>query len=297
MALSVCDSTTDLHQKELLQYGDPAFPIACYEDDLDITPVPWHWHNEWEFIYVQKGTAVILLENASISVSAGNGLFINSCTLHVIDSQQSRGAVLHAAVFHPRLIGGSVDSVFCNRLVLPLSGDAAPRYVVLDRGDLCHQQMLGDFHTAWKAVETDANDYENLTRYLLSRVWRCLCQRSIEANTVLSVRNRLDAQRIRSMLTYIDTNLAGQLRTHKIAESASVSESVCLRCFHRMLGMTPMQYVKQVRLDKASELLRVSTMTAKAIAYECGFHDVSYFTKAFRERMGCTPKEYQRKFE
>lgn len=246
---------------------------------------------------MQKGTAVILLENARISVLAGNGLFINACVLHAIDSQQSKDAVLHSAVFHPRLIGGSVDSVFWSRLVLPMFGDTAPRYMVLDQEDSCHQKMLEDFLMVWEAVATDAYDYENLARYLLSRIWRTLCEYSVGKNAVQSVQDRVDAKRIRAMLTYIDENLASELSAPKIAQSVSVSESVCLRCFHHMLGITPMQYVKQIRLDKASELLRVSTMTAKAIAFECGFHDVSYFTKAFRERMGCTPKEYRRKFE
>ena len=61
MALSICDSTTDLHQKELLHHREMTFPIACYEDDLNSIIVPWHWHDEWEFIYVEKGTAALLL--------------------------------------------------------------------------------------------------------------------------------------------------------------------------------------------------------------------------------------------
>lgn len=295
MALSICNSTTDLHQKELLQYGEVSFPIACYEDDLNTIIVPWHWHDEWEFIYVEKGTAVLLLENAQVSVTQGNGLFVNSCALHAIDYQLSKNSVLHSAVFHPRLIGGSVDSVFWSRLVLPLSKDNSPRYVMLNQHNGIHRQMLTDFHEAWRAVAFEIDDYENLTRYLLSRVWRSLCEQCIQTNNVLSAQDRVDAERIRVMLTYIDANLANELSTKMIAESVSISESVCLRCFHRMLGITPMQYVKHTRLDKAAEILRSSSVTAKVVAFACGFNDVSYFTKAFKDRMGCTPKEYQNK--
>ena len=295
MALSICNSTTDLYQKELLQYGDTAFPIACYEDDLNTIIVPWHWHDEWEFIIVEKGIVELLLENAHFSIKAGDGIFINSCALHAIDGQLSKNAVLHSAVFHPRLIGGNVDSIFWNRLVLPISNDNSPRYVMLNQQNCIHKQMLDDFHEAWKAVAFEIDDYENLTRYLLSRIWRSLCDQCTQTNNVLSAQDRVDAERIRAMLTYIEANLANELNTKKIAESVSISESVCLRCFHRMLGITPIQYVKQTRLDKAAELLRSSTMTTKAVAFECGFNDVSYFTKAFRERMGCTPKEYKGK--
>ncbi len=296
MALSLCNSTTDLHKKELLQYGDATFPIACFEDDLNIMTVPWHWHDEWEFIYVAKGTAVVLLEHAQFSIPEGNGLFINSCVLHAIDSFSSRNAVLHSAVFHPRLIGGSIESTFWNQLVLPLSNGSASKYVILSQEEHHHHQILADFHRAWESVAHEVEDYENLTRYLLSRAWRSLCRNCIQEN-VFSAQERVDTERIRAMLTYIHANIAGDLTTKSIAGSVSISESVCLRCFHRMLGVTPMQYVKQTRLDNAAELLRNSDMTAKAVAFACGFHDVSYFTKEFRERMGCTPREYQKRGE
>jgi len=295
MALSLCNSKTDLHKKELLEYGEPAFPLACYEDDLNEVPVPWHWHDEWEFIYVAKGTAIILLENAQVSISTGDGIFVNSCALHAVDSRRSKNSVLHSAVFHPRLIGGNVESVFWNRLVLPLFRDNAPKFVILHQQDEYHRQMLADFHEAWESVAKEADDYENLTRYLLSRVWRSLCRQCTETNIVVPAQDRVDAQRIRGMLSYIDKNLKGELNAKCIAESVNISESVCLRCFHRMLGISPMQYVKQTRLNKAAELLRGSSMSAKMVALECGFRDISYFTKSFRERMGCTPKEYQSK--
>lgn len=293
MALSVCNPITDLYQKELFQHGAATFPITCFEDDMNIIIVPWHWHDEWEFIYVEKGVLTVQLENAHFSIPTGDGIFVNSCVLHAIDHSLSKDCVIHSAVFHPRLIGGNPGSTFWNQLVLPLSNEGAPKYIVLNQKDPIHKQILDDFHEAWKAMAFEVDDYENLIRYLLSRTWRGICRYCITRDSVLSAQDRVDAQRIRGMLTFIDENIADELSAGKIAESVSISESVCLRCFHHMLGITPMQYVKQTRLGKAAELLQTTTMTTKAIAYECGFHDVSYFTKEFRERMGCTPKEYQ----
>ena len=55
MALSLCRTTVDDSARELMEHGTAAFPIACYHDDLQAEPVPWHWHEELELIYVQKG--------------------------------------------------------------------------------------------------------------------------------------------------------------------------------------------------------------------------------------------------
>lgn len=39
-----------------LKHGTAAFPIACYHDDLQTEPVPWHWHEELEVLVVSEGT-------------------------------------------------------------------------------------------------------------------------------------------------------------------------------------------------------------------------------------------------
>lgn len=63
-----------------------------------------------------------------------------------------------------------------------------------------------------------------------------------------------------------------------------------------MLGLTPIQYVKQYRIEKAAEMLLTTRLKAGEIGAACGFSDMSYFTKSFREAKHCTPKEYQRRF-
>ena len=42
MALSLCATVINERGRELVQHGQPAFPIACYHDDLERDPVPWH---------------------------------------------------------------------------------------------------------------------------------------------------------------------------------------------------------------------------------------------------------------
>ncbi len=297
MALSVCNSTTDLRQKELVRHGTAAFPIACYADDLSADLVPWHWHEEWELALVTRGSAVLLLENAQVTLTAGDGLFINSRALHAVDSPRSQGAALRSAVFHPRLVGGSGESVYWQRLVLPLAQDKAPRYAVFHRENPCHREILDLFQQAWEATAFEPEDFENRTRYLLSRVMGLLIRHCVPETVPVSQQDRIDAERIRAMLAYIDAHFTQELTTRHIAAAVNVSESVCLRCFHRMLGTTPIQYTKQLRLEKAASLLRTTPISAKDAALTCGFRDVSYFTRAFRELLGCTPKQYQQKMQ
>lgn len=87
----------------------------------------------------------------------------------------------------------------------------------------------------------------------------------------------------------------GELTLAKIAESVNLSENECLRCFRNMISTTPIQYVKQIRIQKAAELLISTDWKISDIGSECGFQEMSYFAKIFRELKGCTPGAFRHK--
>lgn len=62
-----------------------------------------------------------------------------------------------------------------------------------------------------------------------------------------------------------------------------------------MTGSSPIQYVKQVRIERAAELLETTNQKISEVGAECGFQEMSYFAKVFWEIKGCTPKEYRRR--
>ena len=60
-----------------------------------------------------------------------------------------------------------------------------------------------------------------------------------------------------------------------------------------MIGCSPLQYVKQLRLQKAPELLLSTNLKISEIGMQCGFQEMSYFAKEFRAMKGCTPRDFQ----
>ncbi len=293
MAISPCNTTTDVTQRELVEHGSLFFPIACYHDDLYKDGVMWHWHEEFEYAIAATEESVFQVENNSVTLRPGDAIFINSQVLHAVDQANIPGAGLHSAVFHPRLVGGSQDSVFWEELAHPLLKDSAMRYIVLTPEIPWQGAVITHLHTVWNAMEQEPEDYKNLVRYHLSAALHLLVKNSPVVKKSLSQQEQVDAARVRGMLEYIHENFAYDLTMKEISRSVNSSNSVCLRCFHQLLGTTPIQYLKNYRLEKAAQLLKTTAKTAKEIALECGFNDISYFTKSFREKMGCTPKEYQ----
>ena len=63
-------------------------------------------------------------------------------------------------------------------------------------------------------------------------------------------------------------------------------------CFKRSTGKTLRDFVEDVRLEIAVNLLINTDKTLTEIAYECGFSSQSYFSYAFKKKMNVTPREY-----
>ncbi len=95
------------------------------------------------------------------------------------------------------------------------------------------------------------------------------------------------------MLKYIQEHFDEALSVRQIAESVSVSESECMRCFRNTIGITPIAYLKSYRLQCAAELLENTKDPVSDIGGRCGFLEMSYFSRAFRQVYGCTPSQYR----
>jgi AraC family cel operon transcriptional repressor len=65
------------------------------------------------------------------------------------------------------------------------------------------------------------------------------------------------------------------------------------RTVKRCFGVTPSLLVRKARLDAAAVRLRTGSEHILTIALACGFDNASYFTRAFRDRFGCTPRAYR----
>lgn len=294
MALAECMTTVDKSGRELVEHGTTAFPIACYQDDFRKMDVPWHWHEEWEAVVLTQGSCVVAAGNQKVTLQAGEGFFINSGVLHGCWDVEASGCMFHSLVFHPRLVGGSLDSIFHQGYVQPLLDNPGLEFISLDPGIPWQKQALEAIEAAWQHCVREEPGYVFSVRSDLSRLTVLLhgsVPGSVQSPGVKTLR---DAERIKTMLLFIHDHFGGDLNTRTIAASASISESECLRCFRTTIGTTPIQYLKQYRIQQAAQLLLDTGEKVSEIASRCGFQDMSYFTRAFREAKGCVPTQYRK---
>lgn len=296
MAISTCNTITDQNNKELIKHGTFAFPIACYCDDLKANPVPWHWHDEVEAAIVTEGQALVITNNMKLVLSEGEGFFFNANVLHAVRTIDTSSCCLHSIVFHPRLVGGNTDSIFWQKYVAPLITNASAKMFCFHTNTSWQKEILVILEQIWNDCVFESFGYELTVRSNLSNLFFNLLSQVPSSTKVPSAKELRDNKRIKEMLQFIQEHFSESLSNADIARSIMVSTSECLRCFHHTIDMTPMQYVKQYRIQKAAELLVTTNQKISDIGISCGFQEASYFGKVFHEIYNCTPSAYRMRY-
>lgn len=96
----------------------------------------------------------------------------------------------------------------------------------------------------------------------------------------------------RNVRTFMEQNYDKPLKVEDYAYLTGRSESTFRRDFKQYFQTTPQQWLKEQRLDKALRLLQQQEMSVTEVAYEIGYENISYFIRAFKDKVGLSPKQY-----
>jgi AraC-like DNA-binding protein len=92
---------------------------------------------------------------------------------------------------------------------------------------------------------------------------------------------------------FLHARYTGRVTLSALAESCRLSPFQMIRAFRRVLGVPPLAYLLQFRVNRAQALLREGSGLAE-VAYTCGFADQSHLTRAFKRVVGVPPGQYAR---
>ena len=281
----------DNAQHEVSEHGTADFPIACYFDDLTQIDTPWHWHDEIEIGTVVSGSVTISTTHQEFTAHEGDCLFINSGILHSMkNADPGRECHLDLLVFHPHLLSGYPGSRMDTQYIHPVITNPDMESLLLS--DI-PSNILALIPEAWMECIKEDFGFEVQVHYLLSQLFLYLNQMHIPVSASEHTRIVRTNKRMKKMLTYIHQHFSEDITVSEIAMSASISESECLRCFRNTLKLPPINYLRFYRIQKCAELLLSTSWKISYIAEECGFHEMSYFAKIFKETYHCTPSEYR----
>ena len=96
---------------------------------------------------------------------------------------------------------------------------------------------------------------------------------------------------------YIDAHFSDpKIDIETVCAVAFISVSSLQRGFAKYFGISPKQYLIQLRMNRALELLTENRLSVKEISFVCGFTDEKYFSRAFKKRYGCSPSQLKNNY-
>ncbi len=285
----------DLH--ELTRHGTSLFPCAGYDEDPGkylTGKIPWHWHEEFEFIQVTEGETCVLCRNTEYVIHAGDCVFINSNVMHKLKrAHAGQPTRINSFVFKPELVAGFPQSIVQQRYIQPLMHCSTLADVFLRQDIPWQKEAIKHFEKAFSAFTGDVYGFEIIVQielmHMLHGIISNLSDRIAESDLI----QNKDSARIKQMIGYIQAHYAEPLTVSQIAGASSISESECYRCFRKLLDTSPIDYLLQYRIRVAAGMLANTGMSISDICYATGFNSPSYFAKVFRHALQSSPRAYR----
>ena len=145
-------------------------------------------------------------------------------------------------------------------------------------------------------VDLDFGIYEEIGKYETLEEMKTVVFRYLTGinKTIHAARNSRNLQIINRAKQYIDKNYKqDDLSLNQIAAIVSVSPGYLSILFRKETNQTFIEYLTMVRMEKAKELLKTSTLKSYEVAYNVGYSDPHYFSLSFKKYTGVTPSDYK----
>lgn len=292
--MRILEIPTDETLRSTLVHGSPGFPFECYLDEIGQFKsrcIEWHWHNEFEFSLIISGSVSCCLESECVSLQTGDGIFVNSGTIHRFET--SDNGTMVTLVFSPEFIAAQTSVIWSKTINPFLAADCT--HIPLYRCCEAENCILSGI---WKTYQTafSGNPARELKiRNSVSLLWENLIDLALGSLSAGKASgNRLMRARLQKMMEYVHDHYNEKVSLLDIASAASISRSEALRCFHQVVHTTPVNYLNDYRLSRAKERLQTTSDTISFISEESGFESVSYFCRIFKKKYGVPPNKYRK---
>lgn len=156
-----------------------------------------------------------------------------------------------------------------------------------------HQE---DIHRIYKRLTTLTSPTQNnniVASLLLTSLFHILVA---DAITEKLEDNYLKPTLMEEIRSYIRTNYYNDITLEHLADIANLNKNYFARRFKHEIGVAPIEYLIDIRIKTARDMLIFEGNSIKQIAYDCGFKNPSYFNRVFRKYFGLTPGEYRDAF-
>lgn len=294
------DSIKIMYEQLGLTSGSPIKVKRC---DYDYFKYPWHFHDEYEIVYIIRSTGTRFVGNSIEPFADGDLVFFGSMLPHMYRNDDIYHQGTPSLRVHAITIQFSKD--FFNHAILNY-----PEFLkikkLLDaaRYGIC----FGPTPNApiRRRIESLPNKkgLERLLEciHILSMMSRTTHKRrlnddSVEQHLPPAAEARICGDsRIYKVLGKLNREYVREINLEEIAQAAGMNSSAFCRYFKEKTGKSTLQYINELRIGYACKLLLTGELSVTQICYECGYNNISNFNRHFKRITRHTPSEYIEEF-
>ncbi len=267
----------------------------------EITPYmdyPWHYHPEFEIIFVEKSYGIRFMGSHIGNFSDGDLMFISSDLPHVWKNdrafyQDNKDLFVDVYVIHFRK-----DAFNEGFFDLPEFTQIRKLFLLGQQGFLIRE---GEDHKKISSLVKQVVSSQGIDRLILflKTLDAFANTKEYDLLSMLGYENSVDladAERINTVMNFVMTNYSEEIKISKVAKLISLTEASFCRYFKSKTHKTFSQFLNEVRILNACKLLVDSNMTITQICYNTGYNNISHFNRQFKLITGLTAKEYAKKY-
>lgn len=252
-------------------------------------------HPGWEFVYVEKGSVSVRADHMTYVLKSGEMVCHKPHEFHRITPYQGRASVIifcfeclgeRMQYFNNKIITINqrqkhyLNDIVENasKLLLPKSPLDIVKDGAMDRspaGTVSQEQYIGNTIELLILSLMDSEITERRKRVEFYE--QCVQRRTLTSD----------------IIRYLNENISEPIRLSDLSQKFSYSLSSIKRIFKNETGYTVIDYLNNIRIDKAKELLVHSNSSVEDIALTLGFSNAYYFSNCFKKKMGESPSKYR----
>jgi AraC-like DNA-binding protein len=232
-----------------------------------------NWHGNTEIQLCTHGEGFVTLGGRKINICEGDIVVANPNVLHYT------GTVTN--ITYNCII---LDTEFCKMSGIDLSKIRFEEHFK-------DEEIVKLFYEIKKEKNCDGILKVAKMRQLILRLSIVMCESHISEYDI-ERENKNAHKLVTETITYIRGNYRQKLSLEGIAKNVFSNKYTLSRAFKEMTGQTVVEYINSYRCSQAAQLIRDGALISDS-ARLCGFSNMSFFTKTFKQYIGCLPSEYR----
>lgn len=282
--------------KEPIEHGTILTPYRCfsYVNQSGDPDILLHWHEEAEIDFIHNGSAEYQAGSEVFEGQPGDIMFFAPGTLHAVRSLPGRSVETDVLIFHPDMLGANGKDQCALSFLRPLIKGTKKPIACIHPGDEGYSALSACLKELFTS-QYEQTPYSELKLREKLFLFLCLLYENGYIKDVTENRTALHyTDQVKTALNYIQNHYQEQITIEQLANLCHFSKPYFMSFFRQAVGLSCMEYILQLRLKLAENLLRTTDRPVAEIALECGYRNLSNFNRQFKDYYHTTPREYRK---